>query len=385
MRYCLPLLTLIAVCPAPLWAETTASETTVVAAPYITVVTVQDRTLRDVVFASGLIGAVEQVQVAPLVEGQPIESLLADVGDLVAEGQVLARLSTSSLTLQKAQLTASLAAARAAISQAEAQAVDAQSAADEANRVAARSETLLAQGTYSQANADKITAAAVSANSRVTIATQSLESARANLALVEAQMSNVDLMLSRTEVKAPVGGEITARNAQIGTIASAAMPMFSMIRDSALELRADVAEGDVLRLQAGQSVSLHLSGDATARKGTVRLIEPSIDPVTRMGRVRISIDEASGVRPGMYAMAEVLVAERSTPAAPITAIGASAGGPTSLELSGDTVGLVAVTTGIRDAGWIEITSGLASGDQIVAKAGAFVRDGDRITPVQAKD
>jgi HlyD family secretion protein len=42
---------------------------------------------------------------------------------------------------------------------------------------------------------------------------------------------------------------------------------------------------------------------------------------------------------------------------------------------------VAVETGIRDGGWIEIVPGLTGGDLVVAKAGAFVRAGDRITPV----
>lgn len=383
--HALRLAALLALTAAPLWAEAASPQTPdSVPAPHITVATVETRALRDIVIASGLIDAVEQVQVAPLVEGQPIETLLADVGDQVISGQVLARLSTSTLSLQKAQLAASLAAARAAIAQAEAQSVEAQAAADEANRVAARTETLLAQGTYSQANADKANAAAVSANARVTVAAQALESARANLALVEAQLANVALSLARTEVKAPVAGEITGRNAQVGSIASAAgQPMFTMIRDNALELRADVAEGDVLRLRVGQSVSLHLVGDQAARKGTVRLVEPSIDLATRMGRVRITIDDGAGVRPGMYAMAEVLVAERKGPAAPITALGISADGPTALKVSGDTVALVPVATGIRDAGWVEITKGLAPGDQIVARAGAFVRDGDRITPVPA--
>lgn len=365
------LATLLTLPTAPLWAEAATDAPAAIPAPHITVATVQTRNLRDIVIASGLIGAVEQVQVAPLVEGQPIEALLADVGDLVTEGQVLARLSTSSLTLQKAQLTASLAAARAVIPQAQAQ-------ADEAQRVADRTQSLLAQGTSSQANADKANAAAIGA-------AQSLEAARANLALVEAQLANVELMLARTEVKAPVAGEITARSAQVGAIASAAMPMFSMIRDNALELRADVAEGDVLRLAPGQPVTLHLVGDTGPRKGTVRLVEPAIDTATRMGRVRITIDDAAGVRPGMYAMAEVLVAERETAAAPITALGVSAGGQTALKVTGDTARLVAVTTGIRDAGFVEILTGLAPGDQIVAKAGAFVRDGDRITPVAAQE
>ena len=40
-------------------------------------------------------------------------------------------------------------------------------------------------------------------------------------------------------------------------------------------------------------------------------------------------------------------------------------------------------TGIRDGGFVEILDGLDPGHRVVAKAGAFVRDGDRITPVQA--
>ncbi|NEY89308.1 efflux RND transporter periplasmic adaptor subunit [Tabrizicola oligotrophica] len=370
MRRSLALLLTLAA--QPLWAEAaTPDAAQTIPAPHITVATVETRPLRDVIIASGLIGAVEQVQVAPLVEGQPIEELLADVGDQVQAGQVLARLSTSTLTLQKAQLNASLAAARAAVPQAEAQ-------ADEAVRVATRTETLLKQGTASQANADKANATAISA-------TQALEAARANLALVEAQLANVDLMLARTEVKAPVAGEITARTAQVGTIASAAQPMFAMIRDNALELRADVAEGDVLRLAPGQPVTLQLAGDRTTRKGTVRLVEPAIDTATRMGRVRITIDEAEGVRPGMYAMAEILVAELTATAAPITALGISPEGPIVLKVSGDTARQITVQTGIRDAGWVEISAGLQPGDRIVAKAGAFVRDGDRITPVAAKE
>lgn len=370
---------------APLWAEAaTTVETTQVPAPHITVATVESRQLRDVVIATGMIGAVEQVQVAPLVEGQPIETLLADVGDVVTAGQVLARLSTSSLTLQKSQLTASLASARATIAQAEAQAIEAQSSADEANRVASRTDALTKQGTTSQANADKANAAAVSANSRVTVASQSLEAARANLAFVEAQLANVDLMLSRTEVKAPVAGEITARTAQVGAIASAAQPMFSMIRDGALELRADVAEGDVLRLMPGQKVALYLAGVDAPRAGTVRLVEPVIDPATRMGRARIALDDSAGIRDGMFAEAEVLVAERAATAVPITALGASAEGATVLKVTGDTARLVAVSTGIRFEGWVEITDGVQPGDTVVAKAGAFVRDGDKITPVAAK-
>ena len=56
--------------------------------PAISVSEVGTRLLRDRVVAGGLVGAVEEVLVQPLVEGQPIETLEADAGDFVDAGQV---------------------------------------------------------------------------------------------------------------------------------------------------------------------------------------------------------------------------------------------------------------------------------------------------------
>ena len=135
---------------APLRAEAaTAPADTASGLPAITVTTVARRKLQDHVLASGLIGPVEQVIVQPLIEGQPIETLAADVGDTVSAGQVLATLSPATLTLQKSQLLANVAAARATIAQTEAQILDARSAAAEAKRVADRTTALLQLGAAS--------------------------------------------------------------------------------------------------------------------------------------------------------------------------------------------------------------------------------------------
>ena len=367
---------------APLWAQTAPSDQAPL--PAITVSKVEIRELRDIVLASGLVSPLQQIQVVPLIEGQPIEALLADVGDSVREGQVLARLSSSTLTLQKAQLTASLAAARAQIAQAQAQVLDATSSAAEAQRVADRTKALKAQGTASQAAADQATAAAVSASSHIAVATQSAEAAKAQLALVEAQIANVDLQLSRTEVKAPFAGEITARNAQLGAVASAqGQPMFTLIRDNALELRADVAETDLTRVKVGQSVEIRLLGAEAPVKGVVRLVEPSIDPVTRLGRVRISFDDVTAIRSGMYAEASILLRDASVVSVPITALGSAKGITQVLTVTDGQAHSIAVTTGMRDGGWVEISQGLKAGDTVVTKAGAFVRDGDHINPIAA--
>ena len=350
--------------------------------PAITVSTVTTRDLSDRVLVTGLIGPVEQVLVAPLVEGQPIEALLADVGDKVAAGQVLARLSRSTLELQRSQLVAGLAAAKATIAQAEAQLVDAKSSSDQAERVRARTETLKAQGAATQAALDQALTLAISATARLSVATQSLEAARAQLALSDAQLANLDLQLSRTAVVAPVAGEITQRNAQVGAIASAAgLPMFTLIRDGALELRADVAESDLIRLAPGQSVTMTAAGAVAPFTGTIRLVEPTIDAVTRMGRARITIDPSADIRSGMFVEGSVLVTEHSAASIPVTAVSATAEGNVVMKVTGGVVSREIITTGIRDSGWVEVLSGLAPGDSIVTKAGAFVHDGDHIAPM----
>lgn len=367
------------------FAETVTASQAARAVPAITVSPVTLQVLRDEVRVSGMVGPLEEVQVQPLIEGQPIEALQADIGDKVVVGQVLARLSSTTLQLQKSQFTASLASARATIAQAEAQLVEAQSSADEAQRVNERTIKLKAQGTSSQAAADQANAAAISATSRVTVAVQSLEAARAQLELAEAQLANVELQLTRTKVVAPVSGEVIERNALLGGIASAAGPaMFKLIRDGALELRADVAEADLMRLAYGQTAQLVAVGTTQPLAGSVRLVEPTVDVASRLGRVRITLDKPELVRSGMFVEATVLLAERKALAVPITAIGSGPEGASVMRVRDGLVERASVELGIRDGGMVEVISGVSAGDLIVTKAAAFVREGDHINPVLAQ-
>jgi HlyD family secretion protein len=364
--------------------EATAVAPVVQNLPAITVSEVVTRRMTDRVITSGLVMAVEEVQVAPLIEGQPLEALMVDVGDTVTKDQVLAVLSKTTLELQETEAIASLASARAGIAQGQAQLVEAEAAEAEARRVAERTAKLRAQGTAPQAQEENANAAATSAVARVTVAVQGLEAARAQLALAEARLDNIRLQLNRTEVKAPVAGKIIARNAKIGAIATAAgEPMFVIVRDGELELRADVTESDILRLSEGQTARLQAVGMADELTGRVRLVEPTINPASRLGRARIEIDDEANLRSGMFIEAEITLAEREAPAVPLTAIGTTAEGASVLRVVDGLVERVVVQTGIRDGAFVEIIDGLSAGDQVVTKAGAFVRAGDRINPVLA--
>lgn len=351
--------------------------------PAISIVSATLAVLHDTARASGLVVAVERVLVQPQIEGQPIDRILAQVGDHVAEGAVLAQLSDTSLKLQKSQLAASRAAAVAQIAQAEAQLVESQSAADEANRARYRAEQLRKQGNLPQSALDLVNSQAVSASARVTVATQGALAAKAQLALADAQIENIDLQLSRTQVKAPFAGEIVEKNAVAGGIANASgLPMFVLVRDGLLELNADVSEQDLPRLSPGLAVTMQSAGSAVKLTGTVRLVEPAVDTSTRLGRVRISISQAERVRSGMFLEATIAISEREVLAVPITALGTDEKGSFVMSVDADgRVHRVGVGVGVRDGDLIEIAYGVTKGTNVVAKAASFVRDGDMVDPV----
>ncbi len=226
-------------------------------------------------------------------------------------------------------------------------------------RVAERNDTLVAQGTISRAAADQAEASADAARARVRAAEQGIASARAQAALVEAQIATLELSLDRTEVRAPVSGVVVARNAQVGGIASASQaPMFTLVRDGALELLAEVSEQDVLRLAPGQMVQLSGIGWPTPIAGEVRLVEPRSIPAPGWAMFAFH-HRSSLVRNGMFLSAEILVREAAGLAVPVTAVSAGAEGATVMRVVDGVADRVNVETGIRDGGLIGITEGLS--------------------------
>ncbi|MGL4196677.1 MAG: efflux RND transporter periplasmic adaptor subunit, partial [Allorhizobium sp.] len=100
-----------------------------------------------------------------------------------------------------------------------------------------------------------------------------------------------------------------------------------------------------------------------------------------LGSVHIAIDDDAAARSGMYGSAAITVVEAKGIALPLSAITTEGGKTTVRKVSDGTVQMVEIKTGIQDGAFIQVTEGLAEGDKVVAKAGVFVRDGDRINPV----
>jgi HlyD family secretion protein len=360
-------------------ATTAPTETNL---PAIRVTDAQMRTLIDRVIVTGTVEAVEEVYVAPQVEGLRIETLKADVGDVVEAGTVLATLADDTLVLQKSQLLANRAKVEAVGYQLEAQVVEAEANEAEAIRQAERAESLVKRKAVATGEAERLRATASASTARVNSAKQAIKANNADLKVIDAQIDDVDLRLARTEIKTTVAGVVSERNAKIGAIAAGAgNPLFTLIRDNAMELKGDVAEGDLLKLKPGQAVRLMVAGTSTVVEGKVRTIDPVINAVTRLGTVKISISDTGLVRIGMYASAEVIVSEREVLTLPLTSVTSEDGGMVVRKVVDGVVTMTKVETGVQDGDFIEISKGLKPKDIVVEKAGAYVRNGDRVSPV----
>ncbi|HEX2147937.1 MAG TPA: efflux transporter periplasmic adaptor subunit, partial [Pseudorhizobium sp.] len=129
---------------------------------------------------------------------------------------------------------------------------------------------------------------------------------------------------------------------------------------------------------------IRIAGGRQRIDGEVRLVSPTVDPTSRLGYVRIDVDGKSGARAGMYGSAEIIVAEKTALALPLSAVTTGREGSFARKVEDNVVKQVEIDTGIQDGGFVEVANGLEVGDIVVEKAGAFVRDGDRIKPVPAE-
>jgi HlyD family secretion protein len=353
-------------------------------APAITVAAASRTELRETVIVTGSFVARDEVMVSPEVDGLTITEILAEEGDKVAAGQVLARLNREMLDVQLAQNAAQISRAEAAIAQARASIVEATSARTLAQQQLERTQQLQRSGASTADALDQRTSAARSAGARVESATNALALAEADLTLARAQRRDIELRIARTEIKAKVGGTISRRTARLGALAAAAGdPLFRIIADSEVELEADVPETTLARMRPSQPATVEAAGYDKPFAGTVRLVAPEVNRTNRLGRVRVTLTADERPPLGAFGRATVEVARSTGLTVPLSAV---MFGPTANTIQVVRNGVVEtreVTVGLRAQGRVEIRSGIADGDEVVVVSGSFVRNGDRVTPVAA--
>ncbi|WJS97200.1 efflux RND transporter periplasmic adaptor subunit [Novosphingobium humi] len=303
---------------------------------------------------NGRLVAREEAAVSSQLSGYLVARVLVDQDALVRAGQPLAELDATLLRADIAQSRAALAQTRVAADKAE----------QEASRVTALDHT----GVLSDEAIAQRRLAARTAHAQV-------DQSQAQLS---AQLVKQGLMV----VRAPVSGRILTRTVRPGDVASPSTVMFTMARDDRAELDAEIPEELLGGIHAGDHARVRLASGRWV-DGTVRLVAAQVDAQTRLGRARILLPVDREIRPGGYARAELAGKPVPVLAVPEAAVSYDGNGASVTVIEpGDKVRRVAVKTGTRGGGMIELTQGPAAGTRVLTGSQDFVLDGEKVQPVR---
>jgi len=348
--------------------------------PAVTVTEAKKISFVDNVLVTGSLAPREEVLVGPEIDGYRLTELLAEEGDHVKKGQVLAKLSREILEAQLAQNSASLSKTQAAIDQVRNQIAESEATLRQAEDAFNRVKPLRESGVASQASFDEREAAFRTARARLAAQKEGLKFAEAEQILMQAQRQELEIKLGRTDIRAPADGIVSRRTARMGAVSSSsAEPLFRIIKDGDIELDAEVPEFYMTKLKAGQRARVEIEGDGE-RKGTVRLVSQEVNTSSRLGRVRIFLGGAADLRIGMFAKAMIDAGQRDAVGVPSTAVLYQNDSATVLAVLDGKVRERTVKPGLFAGDSVEIKEGLKEGEVVVMRAGSLLRSGDSISP-----
>ena len=362
-RWTRPLLILLAIALVSyvawrVFAPKPAAAPTVANIPEVTVLVPGTTLVARTVTASGSVAARRDSAIGVQGEGGRVTAVLVDAGQRVTKGQMLARIDNSVQVQTSNQLAASLRSAQA----------DARLADNNLKRA----QALVGRGFISKADIDQRTA--------------TRDGAAARVAVAQAQLAENNARVERLNVRAPANGLILARGVETGQIVSPSAVLFRIAEGSVLEMRAQVAEQDIANLRTGMTATVTPVGSAQEYRGRVWLLDPVIDNVSRQGIARIALPYSPGLRVGAFAKTRITAGEASRPVLPQSAVQADEKGSYVLVVGAENkVERRAVTVGTVSDQGVAIATGLSGQEKIVASAAAFLRPGEKIKPVVARN
>ncbi|MGD9645091.1 MAG: efflux RND transporter periplasmic adaptor subunit [Pirellulales bacterium] len=387
------------------------------------------QTIRLTTTQPGRIEAFEQTPLFAKVAGY-VDQVLCDIGDLVKQDQLLVKLSAQELLDDVAQTQALLAQSEAEVAQAEANVQAFAAAADTAQaRIAeadagidraaaeherwkseyARINDLAAKGsvtkkleeeTLSQlqamaaamreasAKVQSARAAHYEAQANVGKSKADLAAAVAHLQVAQAELAHAKTMAGYTEIKAPYDGIVTRRLVDTGhfvtpATAGDAQPLVAVARTDIVRVFVDVPELEAGEVDAGDPATVRVQA-IEGREFTATVVRTSwsLSETNHALRTEIDIPNPEGrLRPGMYATATILLAERpNVVALPLTAIKSGAE-PACWIVRDGQAQRAPLQLGLRSGAVVEIRAGVDEEDDVIVKPPDSLRPGQPVNPV----
>lgn len=350
--------------------------------------------------ASGYIVARREAIVSSKIQGR-LSELRVEEGDVVASGDLIAR-------LESVDFAASVARARAQLQQAEAQigSADAQIRRAQADLAEAQRQLRVAE----RLSSDRLLAedSLEAAKSRVALAEASLAQARADAqradagrAQAEADVRVAEAQLQNTVIRAPFAGTVVRKMAEVGesvapippgvNISTASGAIVALADLATLEMEADVSEANVARLREGQPAEVSVEAFPDRRyRAVLRQIIPTADRTKATVLTKVTlVDKDEDLKPEMSAKVTFLAPEaegaadedaaaRPTILVPSAAVVNRDGRQHVFEVVEGTARLRPIATAGTRRDLVIVTDGLVGSERIVARPSDTLADGVRV-------
>ncbi len=370
---------------------------TVLARPVTTVdpsrlATVERGDLARSVVATGKIEPITKVEIKSKANGI-IKELKVDIGDPVAEGQVLAELDRDNLAARLREARAALSGAHASLKAAEAELAKNRVEAEGpevafAKRSLDRAQQLAGQQLISAQNLDDSRSVLDQATNRQAIARSQLGVSDARVAQARAAVAQAQAAVDRAEeefanatIRSPIRGIVLSRDVEIGSpvssilnLGSAASLVMVLGDIRQVYVKGKVDETDIGLVQMGQPVRIRVETfKDRAFVGRVTQISPmgvEKDNVVNF-EVRASIDNPGGLlRANMTSNAEIVLEEhKGTLIVPERAVIYDASRRTFAERLAPSSKTgrerVPIVLGLSNGTRTEVVKGLEAGEKIV--------------------
>jgi RND family efflux transporter MFP subunit len=302
---------------------------------------------------SGSLTPAREARVRAEVAGTVIETFV-EPGQRVKRGTQLGRIDDRAVR-------DSYISARASVRSAE-------QALQVARRNAERSERLAQAGAVAERDRETAVSAAASAE--------------AALADAQARLASAAKQLAYTQVRAPIDGVVSERQATEGDVVQTGIALFTIVDPRSLELEGTVPAEAVGQLQPGAPVEFTVAGyPGRAFTGTLDRINPTADPATRQVRVYATLPNADqGLVGGLFAEGRIGTDRRKTLLVPLSAVDQRGVTPTVLVLRGGKAEQQGVELGVREAATdrSEIRAGLQAGETVLFAAATAIVPGTAI-------
>jgi HlyD family secretion protein len=371
------------------------------------------RQIMETVSADGNIQPTTIVKISPDVPGQIIELPVVE-GQRVQKDVLLAKIFPDNYRSAVDQAEAAYNSSKAAMSNAEAQLVSSQAQDDNQKTIYERNKKLFDQGAIAQADIDASKAAYETAEANLKSAQDNIDAANYNAKSAEATMKQAQDNFVKTSVLSPIDGVIVGLLVKqgervVGTAEMAGTEMMSVADLSNMEADVSVNENDIVNVKVGDTALIEVDAFINRKfKGVVSNVSnsaavstnssSSVDQVTNF-TVKIHIlassyadlmppgTNDSPFKPGMSATADIQVkAGKHLLAVPIGAVTTRKGKGLASDTGKSGIKgqpqdsakecvfiynngkskLANVTTGIQDADYIEIKTGLKEGDEVIS-------------------